>query len=173
MLRATVLDRLVDNKMYYKFIEFGNIEKEKEQIRKEEAEEEKRIDEELAREREEHLRNNPFLGNHMTSGDLRPNNSEAVQNNDNFLTFNEDEEDKGLFESDEEDDELPSKKKASSPSPKKFLRIADDSDEETSPMKFSNFNSPAKSPSQNTGTNKMSITMYGTTKHLEETKKNY
>lgn len=30
MLRATVLDRLVDNKMYYKFIEFGNIEKEKE-----------------------------------------------------------------------------------------------------------------------------------------------
>jgi hypothetical protein len=173
LLRATVLDRLVDNKMYYKFIEFGNIEKEKEQIRKEEAEEEKRIDEELAREREEHLRNNPFLGNHMTSGDLRPNNSEAVQNNDNFLTFNEDEEDKGLFESEEEDDELPSKKKASSPSPKKFLRIADDSDEETSPMKFSNFNSPAKSPSINTGLNKMSMTMYGTTKHLEETKKNY
>jgi hypothetical protein len=168
-----VLDRLVDNKMYYKFIEFGNIEKEKEQIRKEEAEEEKRIDEELAREREEHLRNNPFLGNHLSSGDLRP---QVNHNNyESHISFNEEEEEKGLFESDEEDPESPSKKKASSPSPKKHLRIAEDSDEETSPMKFSNFNSnsPAKSPSKNVGPNKMAMTMYGTTKHLEETKKKY
>ena len=71
-----------------------------------------------------------------------------------------------MFESDEEDEVpgSPSKKKASSPSPKKFLRIADDSDEETSPMKFSNFSSPAKSPSKNTGPNKMAMTMYGATK---------
>jgi hypothetical protein len=168
-----VLDRLVDNKMYYKFIEFGNIEKEKEQIRKEEAEEEKRIDEELAREREEHLRNNPFLGNHLSSGDLRP---QVNHNNyESHISFNEEEEEKGLFESDEEDPESPSKKKASSPSPKKHLRIAEDSDEETSPMKFSNFNSnsPSKSPSKNSGPNKMAMTMYGTTKHLEETKKKY
>lgn len=107
LLRASVLDRLVDNKMYYKFIEFGNQEKEKEQIRKEEAEEEKRIDEELAREREEHLRNNPFLGGHMSTGDLRQNDSQFIQNpnsnNNNHITFNDEEEEKGLFESDEEE----------------------------------------------------------------------
>ncbi len=40
-------------------------------------------------------------------------------------------------------------------------------------MKFSNFNSPPKSPSKNAGPNKMAMTMYGTTKHLEETKKKY
>ena len=61
ILRASVMDRLVDNKMYYKFIEHGNKEKEKEQIRKEEMEEEKRIDEEMAMEREEQRKNNPFL----------------------------------------------------------------------------------------------------------------
>ena len=100
LLRASVLDRLIDNKMYYKFIEYGNLEKEKEQILKEELEEEKRIDEELAREREEHLRNNPFLGGQLSSGDLH-HNSQIIQNNNH--TLNQDEEEKGLFESDEED----------------------------------------------------------------------
>ncbi len=100
LLRASVLDRLVDNKMYYKFIEYGNIEKEKEQIRKEEEEEEKRIDEEIAREREDQLRNNPFLGGQLSSRDLN-HNSQVIQNNTEALNL--DEEDKRLFESDEED----------------------------------------------------------------------
>ena len=100
LLRASVLDRLVDNKMYYKFIEYGNIEKEKEQIRKEEQEEEKRIDEEIAREREDLLRNNPFLGGQLSSRDLN-NNSQVIQNNTEALNL--DEEDTRLFESDEED----------------------------------------------------------------------
>ena len=100
LLRASVLDRLVDNKMYYKFIEYGNIEKEKEQIRKEEQEEEKRIDEEIAREREDLLRNNPFLGGQLSSRDLN-HNSQVIQNNTEALNL--DEEEKRLFESDEED----------------------------------------------------------------------
>ena len=100
LLRASVLDRLVDNKMYYKFIEYGNIEKEKEQIRKEEQEEEKRIDEEIAREREDQLRNNPFLGGQLSSRDLN-HNSQVIQNNTEALNL--DEEEKRLFESDEED----------------------------------------------------------------------
>lgn len=100
LLRASVLDRLVDNKMYYKFIEYGNIEKEKEQIRKEEEEEEKRIDEEIAREREDQLRNNPFLGGQLSSRDLN-HNSQVIQNNTEALNL--DKEDKRLFESDEED----------------------------------------------------------------------
>ena len=86
--------------MYYKFIEYGNIEKEKEQIRKEEEEEEKRIDEEIAREREDQLRNNPFLGGQLSSRDLN-HNSQVIQNNTEALNL--DEEDKRLFESDEED----------------------------------------------------------------------
>ena len=117
------------------------------------------------------MKNNPFLGNHMSSGDLRP--PQPLHNYDSHVTFNEDEEEKGLFESDEEDEESPSKKKASSPSPKKHLRIAEDSDEETSPMKFSNLNSPPKSPNKNAGSNKMAMTMYGTSKQIEETKKKY
>ena len=70
ILRASILDRLLDNKMYYKFIEHGNKEKEKEQMRKEELEEEKRIDEEMEREREEMRKNNPFLMGQLSSGDL-------------------------------------------------------------------------------------------------------
>ena len=35
VIRATVLDRLVDNKLYYKFIEYGNKIKEDQETKKE------------------------------------------------------------------------------------------------------------------------------------------
>lgn len=35
IIRASILDRLVDNKMYYKFIEYGNKLKEEQDIKKE------------------------------------------------------------------------------------------------------------------------------------------
>lgn len=41
IVRASVLDRLVDHKMYYKFIEYGNKLKEEDIIKKEEEEEER------------------------------------------------------------------------------------------------------------------------------------
>jgi hypothetical protein len=46
LIRASVLDRLIDNKMYYKFIELGNLEKEKESINREEEEKRKLEEEE-------------------------------------------------------------------------------------------------------------------------------
>jgi hypothetical protein len=35
LIRASVIDRLVDNKMYYKFVEYGNLLKEEEEIKRE------------------------------------------------------------------------------------------------------------------------------------------
>jgi hypothetical protein len=42
LIRASVLDRLVDNKLFYKFIEYGNKKKEKDEIDRENKEEEER-----------------------------------------------------------------------------------------------------------------------------------
>lgn len=42
LIRASVLDRLVDNKMYYKFIEYGNKKKEADDIERENREEEEK-----------------------------------------------------------------------------------------------------------------------------------
>ena len=44
MIRASVLDRLVDNKMYYKFIEYGNKKKEADDIERENREEDERLE---------------------------------------------------------------------------------------------------------------------------------
>lgn len=46
LIRASVLDRLIDNKMGYKFIEHGNKEKEKDAMLREQEEEEKLMEEE-------------------------------------------------------------------------------------------------------------------------------
>ncbi len=51
IIRASVLDRLVDNKMYYKFIEYGNKEREEEDAKRERDEEERK-QEQLRREKE-------------------------------------------------------------------------------------------------------------------------
>ena len=40
LIRASVIDRLVDNKMYYKFIEYGNLLKEEEIKREQEQQQE-------------------------------------------------------------------------------------------------------------------------------------
>jgi len=52
LIRASVLDRLVDNKMYYKFVEYGNhlkeeeeVKREQEQLREREEAEQKRLEE--------------------------------------------------------------------------------------------------------------------------------
>ena len=52
IIRATVLDRLVDNKLYYKFIEYGNKIKEEQEIKREKDEEERKL-EEIRRYKEE------------------------------------------------------------------------------------------------------------------------
>jgi len=46
IIRASVLDRLVDNKMYYKFIEYGNKVKEEQDIQREKEDEERKQREE-------------------------------------------------------------------------------------------------------------------------------
>jgi len=46
IIRASVLDRLVDNKMYYKFIEYGNKVKEEQDIQREKEEDERKQREE-------------------------------------------------------------------------------------------------------------------------------
>lgn len=46
IIRASVLDRLVDNKMYYKFIEYGNKVKEEQDIQREIEDEERKQREE-------------------------------------------------------------------------------------------------------------------------------
>jgi len=51
IIRASVLDRLVDNKMYYKFTEYGNKEREEEDAKRERDEEERK-QEQLRREKE-------------------------------------------------------------------------------------------------------------------------
>jgi actin-related protein len=51
IIRASVLDRLVDNKMYYKFIEYGNKEREEEDAKRERDEEERK-QEQLKREKD-------------------------------------------------------------------------------------------------------------------------
>ena len=44
LIRASVIDRLVDNKMYYKFIEYGNLLKEEEEVKREQEQSEERIE---------------------------------------------------------------------------------------------------------------------------------
>jgi hypothetical protein len=49
LIRASVIDRLVDNKMYYKFVEYGNLLKEEEEIKREQEQEQERIEMEKRR----------------------------------------------------------------------------------------------------------------------------
>ena len=49
LIRASVIDRLVDNKMYYKFVEYGNLLKEEEEIKREQGQEQERIEMEKRR----------------------------------------------------------------------------------------------------------------------------
>jgi hypothetical protein len=49
LIRASVIDRLVDNKMYYKFIEYGNLLKEEEEIKREQEQQQERIEMEKRR----------------------------------------------------------------------------------------------------------------------------
>jgi len=56
LIRASVLDRLVDNKMYYKFIEYGNMIKEEEESKHEQEQERERQELEQKRKEEEERR---------------------------------------------------------------------------------------------------------------------
>ena len=49
LIRASVIDRLVDNKMYYKFVEYGNLLKEEEEVKREQEQSEERIEVEKQR----------------------------------------------------------------------------------------------------------------------------
>ena len=64
LIRASVLDRLVDNKMYYKFVEYGNMLKEEEEVKREQEQERERQELERKRHEEEMRRFDLF---HSTS----------------------------------------------------------------------------------------------------------
>jgi hypothetical protein len=147
MIRASVLDRLIDNKMYYKFIDYGNKEKEKEAIkREEEAEEKLKESARLAEEKRQQMM-------HSTANDEVTHTVEEEHKIDQNVNS---EEEKSFFtDPDDEPEESSPMKSAKSPSPFKSVGFSDspDSPDKISPARINihseeDEKSPAKSFSE-------------------------